>query len=329
MTEYFDYKDINLIPKKCIVSSRSECRTGITFGHDIFKLPVVPANMECVINEKLAEELAENGYFYIMHRFNVNIMTFIKNMKDKNLITSISIGVNGDSYELLENIVLSNLIPDYITIDIAHGHSIQMEQMIKYLRSNDNLKSIFIIAGNVSTAEATHDLIEWGANAVKVGIGPGYACTTYPCTGFGSRGIQASIVEECANYIKDNKLNNYIIADGGITEICDIAKSIVLGASMVMIGGMLTGFNESPGKVIVGTDGKLYQQYYGSASEFSIGTDGKPKNKNIEGTSKLIPYKNQSIFDYLQYIRQCLQSAISYGGGSDLDSLTQVKYIKK
>jgi GMP reductase len=250
-------------------------------------------------------------------------------MKDNNLFTSISLGVNDDSYELLEHLKSSNLIPDYITIDIAHGHSIKMEKMIKYIRHDNILKTVFIIAGNVSTTDATQDLIDWGADAIKVGIGPGYACTTYPCTGFGSRGIQASVVELCAKYIKKNNLKAHIIADGGISEIADIAKSIVLGASMVMIGGMLCGFNESPGKVIIGTDGKMYQQFYGSASEFSIGVDGKTKNKNIEGTCKLIAYKNQSIFDYLYHIKQCLQSSISYGGGSNLKSLRDVQYILK
>jgi GMP reductase len=327
MNSHFDYHHINLIPKKCIVSSRSQCDTSIKFGQHSFKLPIIPANMECVIDENLAEELAKNDYFYIMHRFNIDIHKFIQHMKNNNLITSISIGVNQDTYNLLENLYQSNLIPDYITIDIAHGHSIKMEEMIKYIKTH--FKNTFIIAGNVSTIEATKDLIDWGADAIKVGIGPGSACTTYPCTGFGSRGIQASIVQECSNYILQNNLPNHIIADGGITNICDITKSLVLGASMVMIGGMLSGFNQSPGKVIVNSDGKMYKEYYGSASQYSIGTDGKTKNKHIEGTCKLIPYKNQSLFDYLEHIIQSLQSSISYGGGIDLKSLRDVKYILK
>jgi GMP reductase len=326
MTSHFDYHHINLIPKKCIVSSRSQCDTSIKFGKHIFKLPIVPANMECVIDEQLAEELAKNNYFYIIHRFNIDIHKFIKNMQNKNLFTSISIGVNEDTYTLLESLINSNLIPDYITIDIAHGHSIKMEEMIKYIKKHFNT---FIIAGNVSTVEATKDLIEWGADAIKVGIGPGSACTTYPCTGFGSRGIQASTIQECYNYIRQNNLSNHIIADGGITNICDITKSIVLGASMVMIGGMLSGFNESPGKIIVSSDSKMYKEYYGSASQYSVGTDGKTKNKHIEGTCKLIAYKNESLFDYLEHIKQCLQSSISYGGGIYLKSLRDVKYIIK
>ena len=98
MSSYFDYNNINLIPQKCIVSSRSECDTSIKFGNYSFKLPIIPANMECIINEHLAEELAKKGYFYVIHRFNIDIPQFIKHMKDNKLMTSSCRGENDDSY---------------------------------------------------------------------------------------------------------------------------------------------------------------------------------------------------------------------------------------
>jgi IMP dehydrogenase/GMP reductase len=173
MEEVFDFEHINLIPKKCIVDSRSECDTSVQFGKHTFKLPIIPANMECVINEEIAENLAKNGYFYVYHRFGIDNIDFIRKMKAKELISSISIGVNQDSYELLDKLRYAYLIPDYITIDIAHGHSVKMERMIKYIRSFELLKDVFIIAGNVCTPEAVKDLSEWGANAIKAGIAPG------------------------------------------------------------------------------------------------------------------------------------------------------------
>ena len=324
-SQIFDYDDINLIPKKCIVNSRLECDTSVIFGIHRFKLPIVPANMECVIDVKLAEELAKQGYFYVMHRFNINTVEFIKYMKSLKLITSISIGVNEDSYDLIRDLVKKDLIPDYITIDIAHGHSIKMKNMLSFISGFNELDKTYIIAGNISTIEAAIDIEKWGANCCKVGIGPGMACTTYHNTGFGSRGMQASTIETIAKYLKDKEITLDIIADGGIRHVSDIAKSIVLGAKMVMVGGMLTGFKESPGKIIQGTDGKMYQEFYGSASEFSVRADGT-KNKNIEGVSKLLPYKNQSIFTYYEHITQCLQSSISYGGGNDLLDLRDVEY---
>ena len=203
MEKNFDFKDINLIPKKCIVNSRSECDTSVILGKYKFKLPIVPANMECIINENLAEQLASKGYFYILHRFGVNIILFLQKMKIKGLFTSISIGVNEDSIELLKDIIIYKVIPDYITIDIAHGHSIKMENMIKYIRSIPEFNETFLICGNVSTPDAVKDLIECGADCIKVGIGNGRVCTTYPSTGYGSRDIQAYCVQKCVEVCKN------------------------------------------------------------------------------------------------------------------------------
>ena len=322
---YFDYEDITLVPNMCIVDSRTECDTSVQLGKNKFKIPVIPANMECVIDEELAVKLAENNYFYIMHRFNIDILYFIKKMKSSSLYSSISIGVNSNSYELINTLINDNLIPDYITIDIAHGHSIKMKKILEYIRSHDNFNNTFIIAGNVSSPDAVRDLNLWGANSVKVGISPGYSCTTYYTTGFGSRGIQASIIKECV----ERNQGVPIIADGGIRHICDITKSLVMGARMVMIGSMLTGFQESPGNVVTGTDGKMYQEFYGSASEHSKDHKGDKKTKNIEGTMKLIPYKNKSILTYLNEIEEALQSSISYGGGKDLSCFENVDFIVK
>lgn len=326
MSNPFDYDNINLIPKKCIVDSRSQCQTHIQLGDHYFEMPIVPANMECVMNEDLAKQLAKSGYFYILHRFKVNIPSFIQTMKAEQLITSISIGVNDDSYILLEDLVKQDLIPNYITIDIAHGHSIKMQIMINFIRSHLKFKHCFLICGNVSTREAVRDLVDWGANCIKVGIGPGSACTTYPTTGFGSRDIQAYIVRECV--VEGLKYNIPIIADGGIKQPSDIAKSLVLGAHMVMIGGMLSTCVDSPSELTT-IQGKKYKKFYGSASNHSIGVDGKPKQKNIEGTLKLVECKEETLLEYYDYLRQCLQSAISYGGGVKVEDLQKVNYIIK
>lgn len=318
----FDYEQMNLIPRKCIVDSRSECDTSVHFGKHQFKLPVVPANMECVIDEDIAIKLASNGYFYIMHRFDIDAVSFIRKMNSLKLFTSISIGVNQDSYELLKELIIEDLVPDYLTIDIAHGHSIKMENLIKWIYKNCIKKIPFIIAGNVSTPEAVRDLESWGANAIKVGIGPGSACTTYNATGFGSRGAQASIVEQCANAILNNE--TVIIADGGIKDVGDIAKSITLGASMVMVGGMFSALSDSPGNIVQGTDGQLYKEFWGSASIHQSN-----KKNRIEGTKKLLLMKQKTILDEMNHIHESLQSSISYGGGNSLECLKNVDYLLK
>ena len=309
----FDFKDINLIPQKGIVNSRSDCDTSITFGNYNFKLPIVPSNMECVINDKLAIELSTNGYFYIMHRFNIDIIEFIENMNRLNLITSISVGVNEDSYNIIDEIYNKNLKVDYITIDIAHGHCLKMESIIKYIKKI--LPNVFLIAGNISTKEGVVDLENWGADSVKIGIGNGSVCTTYHSTGFGSRDCQASTIYECSKVAKKP-----IISDGGIKFACDITKSLVMGASLVMIGGMLSGFIDSPGKIIE-KDGVSYKEFWGSASMFQSN-----KKNRIEGKLDIIKLKNKSLFDELISIEECLQSSISYSGGKDIKSLLNVKW---
>lgn len=311
----FNYDDINLVPRYSVVGSRSECDTTIKFGKKTFRNPVIPANMVSVINEDIAIKLASAGYFYVMHRFDVNNIEFTKMMKSRELMTSVSIGVNQDAYDYIDILIINNeLAPDYITIDIAHGHCKKMKKMIKFIKSK--LPNVFVIAGNVSTIDATRDLDIWGADAIKVGIGPGSACTTYPTTGFGSRNIQASVVHQCSLVTKKD-----IVADGGIQSPADISKSIVLGASMCMVGGMLSSFTDSPGKTIE-QDGKMYKEFYGSASANQSG-----KTARIEGTVKLNPLKNVTVLEQMDYLSECLQSAISYAGGKNLDSLHTVKWI--
>lgn len=313
----FDYQDINLIPKKCIVNSRSDCKTTVKLGKYTVEMPVIPANMECVINDDIAIQLARAGYFYVHHRFNTDALEFSRKMKALNLPISISIGVNQDSYALLLLLQENHLMPDFLTIDIAHGHSIKMQNIIQWIRTTF-VDQPYIIAGNVCTPEAVKDLELWGANAIKVGIGPGSACTTYNATGFGSRNTQASVIMECANACT----NSIIIADGGIKDPGDIAKSIVLGARMVMVGGMFSALTDSPGSIVRGIDGQLYKEFWGSASAFQNG-----KQKHIEGTKKLLPLKQRTVLEEMAYLKECLQSAISYGGGQCLESLRSVAYF--
>ncbi|WP_303975507.1 GMP reductase [Streptococcus merionis] len=308
----FDYEDIQLIPNKCVVKSRSEADTSVVFGGHTFKLPVVPANMQTILNEKLAESLAKEGYFYIMHRFEEDKRkSFVSKMHAQGLIASISVGVKDYEYDFVTS--LKDDAPEYITIDIAHGHSDSVINMIKHIKTE--LPETFVIAGNVGTPEAVRELENAGADATKVGIGPGKVCITKVKTGFGTGGWQLAALRLCAKAARKP-----IIADGGIRTHGDIAKSVRFGASMVMIGSLFASHNESPGETIE-VDGKEFKEYYGSASQFQKG-----EYKNVEGKKILLPTKG-SIFDTLTEMQQDLQSSISYAGGRDLESLTKVDYV--
>lgn len=314
MENVFDYEDIQLVPAKCVVNSRSECDTSIKLGEHTFKLPVVPANMQTIIDENIATYLATNGYFYIMHRFQPERrLSFIKEMKASNLISSISVGVKEEEYRFVEDLANENLTPDYITIDIAHGHSEAVIKMIQHIKRH--LPHCFVIAGNVGTPEAVRELEHAGADATKVGIGPGKVCITKIKTGFGTGGWQLAALRWCAK-----AASKPVIADGGIRTHGDIAKSVRFGASMVMIGSLFAGHEESPGETTE-RDGKLVKEYFGSASEFQKG-----EKKNVEGKKMYVEHKG-SLNDTLIEMEQDLQSAISYAGGDSIEALRHVDYV--
>ncbi len=311
--EIFDYDNILLLPRKCRVESRSECDAGVELGGRKFRLPVVPANMKTVVSEAICEWLAQNNYFYVMHRFDLDNVQFVAHMHGKGLYASISLGVKKPDYDTVDQLVARGLVPEYITIDIAHGHADSVKNMITYLK--EKMPTSFVIAGNVATPEAVIDLENWGADATKVGVGPGKVCITKLKTGFGTGGWQLSALKWCARVA-----TKPIIADGGIRSHGDIAKSVRFGASMVMIGSLFAGHEESPGKTVE-VDGELFKEYYGSASDFNKG-----EYKHVEGKRILEPIKGR-LADTLIEMEQDVQSSISYSGGKKLMDIRKVNYV--
>jgi len=311
--EIFDYDNVLLLPRKCRVESRSECDPSVQFGPRRFALPVVPANMKTVVDEPIVEMLAINGFFYVMHRFDVDNVAFARRMREKKLFVSISSGVKPADYAVIDRLASDGVGADYVTIDIAHGHADTVHRMIEHIKNK--LPQAFVIAGNVATPEAVIDLENWGADATKVGVGPGKVCITKLKTGFGTGGWQLSALKWCARVA-----TKPIIADGGIRDHGDIAKSVRFGAGMVMIGSLFAGHEESPGPTVE-VDGKLYKEYYGSASDFNKG-----EYKHVEGKRILEPIKGR-LADTLREMREDVQSSISYAGGTRLADIRKVNYV--
>ena len=311
--QIFDYDNILLLPRKCRVESRSECDASVTLGGRSFRLPVVPANMKTVVDETTCLWLAQNGYFYVMHRIDLDNVAFVRRMHAQGVFASISLGVKQADRDTVDRLAEADLVPAYITIDIAHGHADSVKHMIEYLKRK--LPASFVIAGNVGTPEAVIDLENWGADATKVGIGPGKVCITKLKTGFGTGGWQLSALKWCARVA-----TKPIIADGGIRDHGDIAKSVRFGASMVMIGSLFAGHEESPGKTVE-VDGVLFKEYYGSASDFNKG-----EYKHVEGKRILEPIKGK-LADTLIEMEQDVQSSISYAGGKALMDIRKVNYV--
>lgn len=210
---------------------------------------------------------------------------------------------------------------DVLVLDSAHGHS---KNVISTLEGIKNTLDVQVIVGNVVTAQATNDLISAGADAIKVGIGPGSICTTRIVAGVGMP--QVSAIINCAQVAI--KRGVPIIADGGIKYSGDVAKALALGASSVMIGSLLAGTEESPGDLVL-YQGRQYKSYrgMGSIGAMSKGSadryfqEGTAQEKLVpEGIEGRVPYRGR-IGDVLHQLVGGLRSSMGYLGAKDLSSL--------
>lgn len=325
------YSDITLIPRFFAGRSRSEIDVSCRFLNKQFKLPIVPSNMSSVINEDIAKYLSFENYFYVMHRFFKEPDGNIKLLRRMNEqlwpITSISVGVQENDKEFIKQAAKEKLKVDFVTIDIAHGDSQLMKNMIWIMK--EYLPQTKIIAGNVCSSEGAYYLMEWGADCVKVGIAQGGACSTYGKTGFGLP-MPLTAWHIYKNWSKDRFP---IIIDGGVKTNGDIAKAIALAYQssskmptnkdgvildvkrslpqvMVMAGSLFAACSDSPADA----DEFGQKHYFGSAS-----AKQKGHNKNVEGFEVKLRGNDMTYEQKLKEIEQDLQSAASYAGGSLFD----------
>lgn len=210
---------------------------------------------------------------------------------------------------------------DVLVLDSAHGHSIGIINTLKEIKANFKVD---VIAGNIATAEAAKDLIEAGADGLKVGIGPGSICTTRIVAGVGVPQITA--IDDVASIARDAKVP--IIADGGIKYSGDVAKALAVGANSVMVGSLLAGTEESPGEVVM-LQGRQYKLYrgMGSIGAMSKGStdryfqEGTASDKLVpEGIEGRVPYRGK-ISDVIHQLIGGLRSSMGYVGAKDLNNL--------
>jgi GMP reductase len=330
------YQDVYLIPRLGILPSRSQADLSVSFLGCKLKAPWIPANMQSVVNPTICKWLSQNDYPYIYHRFS-DTYAFLRqaNVEQWKLI-SISIGVGPSDQYLLLRAINEGLRIDWLTIDIAHGHSTKMKEMLAFVRELGMPTKV--IAGNVATPEAVHDLAAWGADAVKVGIGGGAVCSTKTQTGFHTP--MFTCVQECVNFGgcggrrnvayggdgSRNKATIPIIADGGVREPGDIAKALVAGASLVMAGALFAACEDAPGENILTTcNGETVEakRYHGSASQYQKG-----HSRHVEGFQVDLLCNGMTYAEKYQELTEALSSAVSYGGGTDLSCFRDVQYTE-
>jgi len=241
------------------------------------------------------------------------------------LLCGAAVGV--DQYDRAQAVIEAGV--DVIVVDTAHGHS---ENVLRTVRTVKQRFDIQVIAGNIATAEAARDLIEAGADAVKVGIGPGSICTTRIVTGVGVPQITAIFNAVAGRDATDPTVP--VIADGGTRNSGDIAKAIVAGADCVMMGSLFAGLDESPGEMVI-SHGRRYKSYRGMGSEGAmnagsadryrqaekLGPDGKPLLKFVpEGVEGLVPYRGP-LADFVYQMVGGLRSTLGYCGCATIDEL--------
>ncbi len=309
------YDDVLLVPQKSDVRSRRapDISAHLTRKTKIEK-PFISANMDTVTEADMALAMAKEGGIGILHRF-MSVEEQVKQarqLSDAGLpLISASIGVNQDFQDRAKALVAAGV--NLMTIDIAHGHSVQMFETLKWLK--DTFADVEVIAGNVATPQATLDLIEAGADAIKVGIGPGSMCTTRVITGCGIP--QLTAVALCSEVALEKGIP--VIADGGIKTSGDVVKAFAAGASTVMLGSILSGTLETPGPIRHGK-----KEYRGMASKAAqVSWRGEvPDGMAPEGEATLVAIKGH-VSNLINDLSGGLRSGMSYLNAFHLEELRQ------
>ena len=315
MKEVKGFDDFLLVPQYSDIRSRSEIDTSVSLGGLTLKTPIIASPMSTVTEAYMINALSNLETLGIIHRYNTvsfqrKLLSFVQNESYK----SAAVGVSGDYKERLADLVGEGL--KFVCIDIAHGDHILMKDAIAHIK--EKYPGLYIIAGNVATADGYKRLSEWGADAIRLSVGSGSICTTRIQTGHGIPTMQAIIdASKAQKEYQDKDLHAAkIIADGGIKNSGDIVKCLAAGADLVMLGSMLSGTKESPGKVIIMPDGLKSKRYNGMASK-AAQKNWKGSYSSIEGVSSVVPYKG-TVAKVIREIMSNVRSGMSYSGARSL-----------
>ena len=332
MKEALTFDDVLMVPMYNRFTSRNDERidTSVTLGDYKFQIPIISSNMDTITGSEMAKKMGHLGGLGILHRFcsiEDNVKEFIQVSGNKSspggacgsesieyTTCGVSIGVN-------EGLTRAEALYDtgarIFCIDVAHGHSESVIQMIKQMKQK--YKDILLIAGNVCTYAGADILVGAGADVIKVGIGPGSVCTTRIKTGVGVP--QFTAIQDC------KRINRPIIADGGLRTPGDIAKAIAAGATMVMLGNMLAGTDETPGDVHPKGDWKTFrgmaskeanEDFYGAMTDW----------KTAEGISTSVQCKGP-VENVIKDIMGGIRSSLTYNGAHNFTELRRsVEFVR-
>lgn len=296
------FDDVLLVPQRSSIRSRSDVSLQTKLSRNItLNAPIIAANMDTVCEDEMAIAIAKIGGIGIIHRFLTTEAqaAMVRKVKDAgDFVVGAAIGTDRDA--AARTAALAEAGVDVLVLDIAHGHADHAINVVRETKAA--FPGVDIIAGNVATRLGAEDLVAAGADAIKVGVGPGGVCTTRLVAGVGVP--QLTAVNDCAGLIDSDGHLVPVIADGGIKTSGDIAKALGAGASSVMIGSLFAGTNESPGEVEQ-TNRGLVKRVRGMASfeaiEARAAREGEAidteyfEQRAAEGVEGVVPYRGSAV----------------------------------
>lgn len=315
------YDDVLLIPQRSRIRSRLQVQLNTQLTRTLaLEVPVIAANMDLVCESEMAIAMARLGGVGIIHRFmhcrhQAEEVARVKE-SGADLHVGVAIGTDHDMMERMRACVTAGA--DVVVLDIAHGHSEHALEGVH--RCKDAYPDINLIAGNVATAAGAVDLADAGADAIKVGVGPGGVCITRQVTGVGVPQLTA------LQDVYQAGVAVPIIADGGIRSAGDIAKALAAGADSVMLGSLLAGTKESPGDVEQ-TNYGLVKRFRGMASREAVEGRAQRRGEELdaeyfearspEGVESTVPYKG-TVDKIVKSLMGGVKSAFSYLNAENL-----------
>ena len=331
ITEALTFDDVTLTPQYSKVLPSDVSTKTYLSKHLQIDIPIISSAMDTVTESKMAIAIAREGGIGVIHR-NLSIDRQIKEIqkvKSKGLKVGAAVGTNESEFSRVKKII--KLGVDLIVVDTAHGHSQKVADIIMKINKIKTKKTT-LCAGNIATANAARFLCKLGVDLIKVGIGPGSICTTRLVAGIGVPQLSAIL-----DVKKGLKKNVKMISDGGIKFSGDIAKALAAGADAVMVGSLLAGTSEAPGKIIK-KKGKLFKVFRGMGSVGAMNKGSadryfqkkqKDKSKYVpEGVEGLIKYKGDAK-KILNKLVGGLRSSMGYLGAPKIKILTKnAKFVK-
>lgn len=335
MKQGLSYDDVLLRPSKTSVTSLSDVDTSVSLAGLELKVPAVSAPMDTVTEKDLAIEIAQLGGLGVIHRFMPEQEQVEQVSKARQAETPPGSTVNDEgrlataaAVGLEDSRRASKLVEagvDMLVLDIAHGHHEKMLEEID--RYSERFPDVALLAGNIATVEAARDLEDAGADVVKVGIGPGSACTTREMAGAGVP--QYTAVKSCAEAVEMP-----VIADGGIRKPGCLMKALAAGATAGMMGGMFAGTTEAPGN-LVEEDGEKFKNFRGMSSKEAAEKRAEREGRELdfsetfsEGVATRIEYKGD-LEKIIHQLRGGLKSGISYCGADNVqDARENAEFVK-